>query len=71
MFLKQRLQSGMACKDINLVWSQLLQYLTSPLIGSHGMKFKIKLESDSTANNLDVSLLAVHVKKAVVRQTVA
>ena len=35
------------------------------------MKFKIKLESNSTANNLDVSLLAVHVKKAVVRQTVA
>ncbi|GAB1719297.1 MAG: hypothetical protein NTAFB09_10280 [Nitrosospira sp.] len=29
------------------------------------MKFKIKLESGSTTNNLDVSLLTVHVKEAV------
>jgi hypothetical protein len=29
------------------------------------MKFKIKLESGSTTNNLDVSVLTVHVKEAV------
>lgn len=29
------------------------------------MKFKIKLQSGSTTNNLDVSLLTVHVKEAV------
>jgi len=30
-----------------------------------GMKFKIKLERGSTTNNLDVSVLTVHVKEAV------
>jgi hypothetical protein len=29
------------------------------------MKFKIKLKSGSTTNNLDVSVLTVHVREAV------
>jgi hypothetical protein len=46
------------------VYGELTPFFVADLT-CRAMKFKIKLESGSTTNNLDVSVLTVHVKEAM------